>query len=290
MIIFFADGRLGNQVFQYSFLRTIAKENETIVCFNMEMFYRTFDFDNHHIRYVSNWHIDQFCKKIVLPLIIKPSIKLGLINYIEQKKDNNLYPLLEWSEKKGILRFLRYVNTDFFQSETFFDRNLISDLKIKEKYTVEARNFISSISDDYEKVFIHVRRGDYLIQVFDGEQGINLPKSYFEKAIQSIKNTVKNPFFILLSDDPSFVKEWFQDLKPKLISENSMEVDLAIMALCEAGIISNSSFSWWGAYLMNTRKKVIAPKFWYGWKKRRESHRGIQPSFSEVIDFSESHE
>ena len=34
---------------------------------------------------------------------------------------------------------------------------------------------------------------------------------------------------------------------------NSMFVDFAIMMLCDAGI-SNSSFSWWGAYLMKSKE------------------------------------
>jgi hypothetical protein len=66
-----------------------------------------------------------------------------------------------------------------------------------------------------------------------------------------------------------------------------MEVELAIMTMCNAGIISNSSYSWWGAYLMSTRKKIIAPKYWYGWKQKVESHIGIQPTFSDVIEVSE---
>ena len=63
-----------------------------------------------------------------------------------------------------------------------------------------------------------------------------------------------------------------------------MATDLAIMSLCEYGIVSNSSFSWWGAYLMKNRKEVIFPKYWYGWKQRVESHVGIQPEWAKLID------
>jgi hypothetical protein len=253
----------------------------------MKSLFDTLDFDKKRIFHNSNRHLGFFFIKVVSPLILYPLCKLRIINYVEQKKDINFRPLPEWHEQRGILPFLRYVSSDFFQSETFFDRTVLSELHIKEKYIAEARQFVSSVPKNYEKVFVHIRRGDYLKESFEGERGIDLPKSYFNKAINIIKKEIDAPFFIFLSDDTSYVESCFKEVKPKIISKNSREVDLAIMTICEAGIISNSSYSWWGAYLMRIRRKIIAPKYWYGWKKKVESHIGIQPTFSEVIEFTE---
>ena len=77
----------------------------------------------------------------------------------------------------------------------------------------------------------------------------------------------------------------FNEFQNKLVSYNIPQIDLAIMTLCNYGICSNSSFSWWGAYLIKNRKKIIFPSYWFGWKSRIESHPGIQPSWSDVIDF-----
>ena len=43
MLIFFADGRLGNQIFQYAFLKTIAKKNETLIICNFDSIIDVFD-------------------------------------------------------------------------------------------------------------------------------------------------------------------------------------------------------------------------------------------------------
>jgi hypothetical protein len=40
--------------------------------------------------------------------------------------------------------------------------------------------------------------------------------------------------------------------------------DMALMAACRHHIIANSSFSWWGAWLDPSPKKmVIAPRLWF---------------------------
>lgn len=286
MLLFLADGRLGNQIFQYMFLKTISKRNERIICLNMRMFFDSFDFDKRGIWHNSNRYVCCLFRIIIVPLLLRPLCKMRVINYIQQQRDINSRPLPKWEERKGLLPCIRYVNTDFFQSELLFNPDLISilNLHIKGEYVAKARQLLSGIPESYTKVFVHIRRGDYVRESFMGEKGIDLPKSYYEDAIDFIKERVEDPFFIFLSDDPPYVMNCFQEIEPKIISRNSMQVDLAVMTLCEVGVIANSSFSWWGAYLMNERKLVVAPKYWYGWKQQVESHPGIQPSFSIVSE------
>ena len=40
-------------------------------------------------------------------------------------------------------------------------------------------------------------------------------------------------------------------------------VDLCLMTMCTYHITANSSFSWWGAWLADS-KKVICPSQWFG--------------------------
>jgi len=56
------------------------------------------------------------------------------------------------------------------------------------------------------------------------------------------------------------------------------------MTLCEYGIMSNSSFSYWGGYLMKNRKEVLFPKYWLGFKEKRYSPIGIKPTWAKEVE------
>lgn len=282
MILFLSDGRLGNQLFQYVFLNSIAKKDEKIIAVNMGQFVDKFDIAKKNFRHIQ---LDKyalfFTRKLLKPYFLKALVKLKLISYIKQER-NETSALSSFTRKFGILP-LTLVETNFFQSEKFFDKNKV-DFNLKDRYIKEAEDFLAQVLKGCTKIFVHVRRGDYIFESYLGVQGIDLPKSYFETAMQEIANDVENPFFVFLSDDSRFVECCFENVENKIISRNSMATDLAIMSLCEYGIVSNSSFSWWGAYMMKNRKKVIFPKYWYGWKSKIESHVDIQPAWAKVIE------
>ena len=281
MLFFISDGRLGNQIFQYAFLKTLANQNESIITCNMNQFLSTFEHKNKKFIHIKINKLGySILIRIVKPYIIKPLTKLKIIGYVSQKRKLGR-PLTTYEKVSGLINFT-FIETDFFQSEEFFNQNI--KFKIKEKYINNAYNFLKEIPDDFTRVFIHVRRGDYLNEEFLGEKGIELPKKYYLSSINEIKKVIKNPFFIFLSDDYQYVKCEFSEVQNKIISLNDMATDMAIMSLCTSGITSNSTFSWWGAYLMTNRKTVIYPKYWYGWKQKTLSHQGIFPTWAKVIE------
>lgn len=280
MIFFISDGRLGNQAFQYAFLNSKAEINEKVVCINMGQFVSYFDFNNQNFIFLSSSRITLFLYKNIVSKILSSLVRFKVIGCIDQLRVAGT-PMPEVLKIKGIIPFT-YVKTGFFQSEKLFIDEKI-DFFLKEKYVKKARSILL-IQPENEKVFIHVRRGDYISLVYQGEQGIDLPKQYFLNAIKEIEKNVDNPFYIFLTDDPGFVRCCFDEIENKFISEEDPATDLAIMSLCRYGIVSNSSFSWWGAYLAADKRMMIFPKYWYGWKKRIESHPSIQPSWSTVID------
>ncbi len=203
MIFFLSDGRLGNQLFQYAFLNTIAKENEKIITLNMEQFVDKFEIKNRNFVHKKlGKYVLFIVRKVLKPYILKALVKSKLIGYIKQERSETS-ALPSFTRIKGIFS-ITLVETNFFQSEEFFDKSKV-DFSIKEKYIREAKEFLTQVPKDSTKIFVHIRRGDYIFESYLGVQGIDLPKSYFKEAMSKISENINNPFFVFLSDDSSYV-------------------------------------------------------------------------------------
>ena len=102
---------------------------------------------------------------------------------------------------------------------------------------------------------VHVRRGDYL-KLSHIYRILN--EDYYNTALKKFEH--HTPVFI--SDDIDWCKNTFSDLDNAVFVENETQfVDMCVMTMCNAHIIANSSFSWWGAWLGGG--KTIAPKNWF---------------------------
>lgn len=70
---------------------------------------------------------------------------------------------------------------------------------------------------------------------------------------------------IVTSDDIKWCKEHIQDENVYYSEGEDEYFDLYLASKCHHNILSNSTFSWWGAYLNeNSNKRVIVPERWYG--------------------------
>ena len=113
---------------------------------------------------------------------------------------------------------------------------------------------------------VHVRRGDYV--------GIGYwlpicPVHYYTQAMAEVSATTPDTHFYVFSDDPEWCTLQFQNIcnvtVVSAVGENSIKREIAeftLMRHCDAFIISNSTFSWWAAYLSNS-KLVLTPDRWY---------------------------
>jgi len=148
----------------------------------------------------------------------------------------------------------------FFQSEKYFLHNRKSileffnfneiDKKVRDKYKSLLEGKLTSI---------HVRRGDYVTH--PNHHPVQTIE-YYNKSVEIIDN---DNTIVVFSDDIEWCKKNF-DIDNIIYIENEKDyIEMYLMSLCDNNIISNSSFSWWGAWLnTNENKTVIAPNKWFG--------------------------
>lgn len=177
----------------------------------------------------------------------------------------------------------------YYQSEKYFSsirETLQEELSLRNEPSGPNRKWKAHI-EEKRSVGVHVRRGDYI------EQGWTLPIDYYRSAIEKLnhKNSTLHIFFF--SDEIEWVKGNTEHILPDGFppeninyvdfngSHNPHE-DLRLMRSCNHNIISNSTFSWWGAWLnRNKEKTVFAPAYWL---RDRVENLDIIPKRWRIVD------
>ena len=149
----------------------------------------------------------------------------------------------------------------YYQTEKYFS-----------KYTEVIKDLYSPPISFFERVIkdfpffnnsivgaINVRRGDYL------SMSTRHPVITSDYIHESYNNLPKCDYLLVLSDDIPWCKENIK-LPNLVFVDNYVDCDgLWLLSLCDHFIISNSTYSWWGAYLSRTDNKiVVSPDTWFG--------------------------
>lgn len=149
----------------------------------------------------------------------------------------------------------------YFQNEQYFEKY---SENIKCMFSPPL-DFIKKIQTEIPVIFekkvtvINVRRGDYLIYL---DYHPTVSPEYILKALDQIPTT---EHILVASDDIPWCKEHLNLPEAIYLEGWRSHEQLWIMAMCHNFVISNSSFSWWAAYLSRyTEKIVIAPETWFG--------------------------
>lgn len=268
-------GRLGNQLFQYVAIRSKCPD-EHIAIYGMRSLKELFD------------GVDAYFADEKTSLRDKFLLRLSRRLAKRQRKKNKRFitEVIETSEaphriavKDGLLPGLKYCHGAFFQNEALLETSVIRRLSIKPVFADRARQILSGFEQDRPKIFLHIRRGDY-ISWPNREAPAVLPARWYRDCQDWFRKELNNPIFLICSDDTPYVYDVFGDMPDVWVSTLSEKEDFALMAQCDGGILSASSFSWWAACLArqaNPDRLFYAPTYWGG-HKRKTWH----PSFIET--------
>jgi hypothetical protein len=95
-----------------------------------------------------------------------------------------------------------------------------------------------------------------------------MDSQYYEKCMNIIEEAYEEVTYYVFSEDIDWCKENIKNKKHEVIyvdSEYSGERDsghMYLMQSCNNHIIANSTFSWWSAFLADS-KITIGPKKWF---------------------------
>ena len=160
----------------------------------------------------------------------------------------------------------------FFQKAAHADavrEELLRDFALREEPADDGnRDMLERIAAVGEgAVMVHVRRGDYLDERNRGSF-VLCPPEYYAAAEACLRGRVSAPLHLFIfSDDPDWVEAHYAtELPHTIVRVNDPEnpvADMNLMRRCSHAIIAASTFSWWGAWLMeNPRRVVVAPRVW----------------------------
>ena len=154
----------------------------------------------------------------------------------------------------------------YFQSEKYF-----ADIKdeVRREFSLKIKpggspEEMRKKIEGTHAVSLHVRLTDYKTDPITFPQ----PLDYYLNCARRIREQLGSVHFFVFSDDPTWVEA---NLKlpgaTTYVPGNNYHQgghDLWLMSRCRHNIISNSTFSWWAAWLNpHPAKLVLAPKRWF---------------------------
>lgn len=229
-------GNLGNQLFQIASVIGIASLNKTDFIFPKWKYANYF---KNHLPFYENGSEFDF-------------IKINEENSTFQNFSLNSsynYDINGWlqSEKYFNINKTKY----FFQ----FNENKVEELK--GKYKSQFKN---------KTILISIRRGDFV----DHPDFYQLSIKYYINALIKYFPKWKDFSIFVFSDDINYCKYHFGYFNNCTFSDNLNVVEQLILAsFCDNFIISNSTFSWWSAWLGEKEKStIIRPNFNFTESKR----------------------
>ena len=195
--------------------------------------------------------------------------------FYEEKRDKNkktyFYEDLYLKKNNNSLIYVK----GHFESEKYFInyKKLICKEYIFKNDKQYRNNFYYKYILKNNIVAITIRQNRYNERNFNQTKNTFLKKksdiflkkqiNYIKNAINYFKSKIKNPKFLIWSNDFSNLDKYFDNNFMFVKNSNKKKdlVDLYLLTKCKYFIVAPSTFSWWGAWLSKRKGKIcVRPK------------------------------
>ena len=277
-MIFFrtSGGRLGNQIFQLVYALTLRHPGESIRITDIRELAGVFDLPE-GVTDIHAWNrpLSRLFRFGVLQL----AAAVRLINGISEERSAD-YECVRVHKTRGLLP-ITYISCGWYQDYRHPEAlgeslPVLCAPLLQAAHQWHAAHTIPSVPI----YFCHLRRTDYASHL----DGVTLPLRYYESAIPRLRTDPDKALLLIATDDLEFAQLAFGHLPNIRFVAEGPELTFAILSLCSAGIISNSTFAWWAGYAVARRGgRIIAPRHFLGWRTGRETPPGIETPLFEWI-------
>jgi len=286
MIVVRVMGGLGNQMFQYAAGLRLAHSHQTELKLDLSFLldrsprenftYRDLDLVvfNFPITTASPEEVRQFQR-------LRSSGSRNLLRRIANKMRRRHY----YVEKHlGCDRSVLELPNDTYLDGYFQHENYFSDIDhiIRDRFRLApdesrlptaTRRLADKIRLD-DAVCLHVRRADYVTNAFINRIHGICSLDYYERGLAKLRSLGVSGRVFVFSDDEQWCRDNFIDASQfEIVGDEHAgpraSTHLWLMILCRHFLISNSSFSWWAAWLSNHPGKVVVRPS--QWLRARES-------------------
>ena len=275
---------LGNQMFMYAHAYALSKKLNRELYIDNESAYLT-------KKSVGSYKLDRF--NISSKIIENPYKFLSIFQYLKRKyftkldyfKKNKIF----YKEKLDVDKKTHYYNEQdldknknfliyirgHFESEKYFlncRESILKELSFKHEKQYQKNIYYKYILNN-NVVAITVRQNRFNERNYSQTTDLLLKNKsdifllkqikYIKKAVSYFKNKVKNPKFLIWSNDFSNLDKYFSNnfIFVKNHNKNKDLTDLYLLTHCKYFIVSPSTFSWWGAWLSKKKGKIcVRPK------------------------------
>jgi len=218
-------GNLGNQLFQIASTIGLANKN------NSEFSFLLWKYQN------------SFKNRL-------PRLDDELSNFVNLEEKE--YHFHEWN-----FGAKNYDISGWLQTEKYFDKELTKHyFDFSDSLKEKVRRLYN---EAFEKrtILISIRRGDFV----NHKDYFQLPIDYYLNSLAAFFPNWNSCNLIILSDDINYCKYHFSFLENVFFGDGLNEIEqLCLGAMCNDFIISNSTFSWWTAWLgEKSDSKIIRP-------------------------------
>lgn len=263
MIVVNLFGGLGNQLFQLTAGFVLSKiTNKKLYINDSLVSYFRFSHEKINLSDIFEFDFKKKKEDSYIKILIKKLILIfPIVTFFQKFFINEINYSKILKEKFAKIEILGYWQ-DFIYFN-IYKNEIIKLFKFK-KFKVDLKLLDKILKTN--SASIHIRRGDFLSK--RNKVSYALPTSYYMKSIRKLSALEKNIIFFIFTDDKVWVRNYFlkhlKKINYSVVLTDKNYQDFFLMSKCKHNIISNSTFSWWAAFLnRNIFKKVFYPRSWF---------------------------